>query len=121
MLYTNLVLHDKVGVFLHKCSVAATNMTISGVEVKEEGNTPVIKWQSPVFPPYLYKFQVTCTYACAHSPYLAKEMSQGPSHTRFKVRDVAPGSLCVLKLWALYNPASLDEGLTIHFRTKAAS
>ena len=58
------------------------------------------------------------TYSCeVHSqerPYIAEKIEYlSPSINSFNVFNLLPGSVCFFTLFAVYNPASIDPGITI--------
>ena len=80
-----------------------------------------VSWTSPEFKPYFYQLTTSCKLTCdARTYYLTEVMID--SHVSVRtVPNLLPASTCIIKLIAIYNPASLDPGITLSASTLCAS
>ena len=55
----------------------------------------------------------TCKYDCENGQiYLVNETILAPKETSFTLTGLVPGSECEFTLKAVYNPASIDKGIS---------
>ena len=58
----------------------------------------------------------TCKYNCINSQiYFVNQTVLSPDETSFTFTGLAPGSQCDFTLKAVYNPASIDNGLSVTY------
>ena len=64
----------------------------------------------------------TCKYDCIDGQiYLSNKTVLAPNETSFTFTGLAPGSQCDFTLKAVYNPASIDDGITVTYMVLPAS
>ena len=72
-----------------------------------------LQWPTPNFHPFSYYQTISCNLWPGRIPYLHIDIIMESNATSSLVKSVKPGSKCVIKFRAVYNFASLDEGITI--------
>lgn len=80
-----------------------------------------ISWTKPEFIPYFYGITQSCHLLCADKMYTVESMNIKNSLTELDFNDLLPGSNCIIKLTAFYNPASIDPGVTVTATTESES
>ena len=75
-------------------------------------------WMRPLYNPEKFKF----TYSCIIEPKGFSYTTEGErilssNSTSARVSGLRPQTVCKLKLIAVYNPASIDPGITVTART----
>lgn len=76
-----------------------------------------VEWEIPKFLPSWYQLKGWCSYdACRNARYTlpVQKLSSEKSSATVPVR---PGSHCQITLIAVYNTASIDQGITRHVAT----
>ena len=64
----------------------------------------------------------TCKYACEIGGiYLVNKTALAPNETSFILAGLVPGSQCKFTLKAVYNPASIDRGISVTYTVLPAS
>ena len=81
----------------------------------------VIIWTRPEFQPYLYKQKTSCKLLCDHRTYYLNEALLNGAETMTTLHALRPGSVCLIKHKAVYNPASIDSGITLTAHTHYSS
>ena len=76
-----------------------------------------LSWQEPEFFPDHYQFITNCRLFCARTDYRYIDIPIPRTETTLRVIDLSPGSVCRVNLKAVYNPASIDAGLTETLQT----
>ena len=71
-----------------------------------------ITWSQPKILPSSYRVHIGCWLVHVHIEYVREELEASPLSTMFIVDQLLPGSRCVITLLAIYNPASIDDGIT---------
>ena len=89
----------------------ATALMIKGYRVDTTYDTVTLSWDMPKYLPQLYKWDVSCTLLCGNTAYNTKSVTVGSLETKDYITNLLPGSRCAINFRAVYNPASLDEGL----------
>ena len=80
------------------------------------------RWKQILHPAMRLEIAATCKYACEGGRiYLAKKIFLARIETSFTLTDLAPGSLCEFTLKAVYNPASIDKGISVTSKVLPAS
>ena len=79
-----------------------------------------LNWTHPRFQPERYELSYVCTMKliCTSShetnrSITTKTQNLSSDITSVRITDIHPGSICMIFLFALYNPASIDFGITI--------
>ena len=87
-----------------------------------------LAWESPPHQPARYELTYLCiiTSTCLRKSDLVvfpdtRFLKLSSESTFISISDLRPDSLCVLKLLAFYNSASIDPGMVITFKTLAAN
>ena len=80
-------------------------------------NHILIIWTSPCFLPDYYRHIISCSLLCDPATYhLLEEVSN--KHTNSTaIIGIRPGSTCLFKHIAVYNPASIDPGIGLSAHT----
>ena len=104
--------------FLH-CT--ATRLTTTFQKVVRKVNQLVVPWTYPQFQPYFYKQVTSCNLLCDNKTYYINEAMLTGAGTQIKLYGLRPGSVCLIKLLAVYNPASIDPGLQMFAYTLYSS
>ena len=76
-----------------------------------------LSWQKPEFVPDHYQFIVHCQLFCAQTGYYHNDVPLPQIETSLRLCYLRPGSVCQVTVKAVYNPASIDPGLTETVRT----
>ena len=71
-----------------------------------------IFWSPPSIPPMTYRINVACRLLCNNMEYNRAKVNRRPYLTTQNVDNLLPGSACTFTLLAVYNPASIDSGIT---------
>ena len=72
-------------------------------------------WSELYFPALKLEITATCKYECNGAIYLVNKTVLPPNVTSFTFTGLAPGSECDFTLKAVYNPASIDEGISVTY------
>lgn len=95
---------------------------ISNIVAVPEIDRIMLTWTEPRFFPRNYKIATSCMYPCADTAYITDKGTKAISIARkFHINNLRPGSDCTIRFTAVYNPASLDEGIIITASTLAQS
>ena len=73
------------------------------------------RWNELYFPALKLEITATCKYECNGVIYLVNKTVLPPNATSFTFTGLAPGSECDFTLKAVYNPASIDEGISVTY------
>ena len=76
-----------------------------------------ISWTPPEFNPYYYQLKTSCRLQCDNQAYHLTEVTMGSFATSTLITSLRPRSVCLIKLVAVYNPASIDPGMGLSART----
>ena len=98
----------------------ATKSMIPSHSVTSGTNYIKLKWTLPRFQPERYQLIYVCTMKSTSAPsqetnhsIITKTQNLTSSTTLFKLFGLRPSSICILTLLAVYNPASIDKGISI--------
>ena len=91
--------------------MTAFHEIISGV------NNLMIYWTRPQFPPIEYKQIISCKLLCDHRTYYLAEAILDGTVCSSNTLVLKPGSVCLINLIAVYNPASIDPGVGLSAHT----
>ena len=94
---------------------------ISFDSVNKDTDFIQVIWTAPVYLPYWYQQTTSCRFLCRQETYYLTEVLIDSSQTSNLAYGLRPGSVCLIKLIAFYNPASIDPGIVLHSRTLYAS
>ena len=95
-------------------------MTTFNTVIHEEKQT-LISWTSPSFLPDHYVHIVSCKLLCDPTTYYLTEIVTNKLINSTMVYGVHPGSICLVRHLAVYNPASIDPGIGLCTRTPYSS
>ena len=90
-------------------------------KVKASENQLEISWTSPSFQPDHYIQTTSCKLLCDHSTYYLTETIANRKDTSSTIHALLPGSVCLIKHVAMYNPASIDPGIGLSVHTLYSS
>ena len=105
---------------VHIC-VVATTLMIRNVSVTAEDDFIHITWSAAKLRPASYQVNVTCCLIHTETEYMQVMLGVSSFDTMLTVDKLFSGSLCVLTLRAIYNPASIDHGITRTISTTNSS
>lgn len=71
-----------------------------------------MQWRTKDVLPYSYKMLMLCRLLCANESYTLIKVRVDASVNQINFANLLPGSHCTIRLHAVFNPASLDPGLT---------
>ena len=92
--------------------LTATRLMIKNVSAKAGTNYIEIVWSAPKLLPLSYLINVTCRLLYDGKEYINKVWEITPLDTILTIGKLYPGSQCLYNLLAIYNPASIDDGIT---------
>ena len=93
---------------------AATSIMIQNYTYSPGLQYVQLMWNRPVYDPEIYMLYYSCTYHTGEYYYFnKKEEIQNSATTSATVFQLHPRSTCFMTIFAVYNPASNDQGLTI--------
>ena len=105
--------------YFNSFCLATINM-IRSHSVTSGTNYIKLKWTQPRFQPERYQLKYVCTMKSTCVPshdtnhsIMTKTQNLTSNTTLFTISDLHPTSICILTLLAIYNPASIDKGITI--------
>ena len=83
-------------------------------EFKRFDNSIQIRWKKICVTAMRLEIVATCKYDCENGQiYLVNKTVLAPSETSFTLTGLVPGSQCQFTLKAVYNPASMDKGISL--------
>ena len=91
----------------------ATHLMIKNITCYAYFKSIRLKWSPPTFPPYFYLQTITCKLRFHNHPYVQTTLTLERYATSSGIGFLKPKSHCLIKLTAVYNPASLDPGIYI--------
>ena len=86
-------------------------------KVFNEENQILIHWTSPRFLPDYYLHIVSCNLLCDPATYYLFEKVSNKQSNSTAINGIHPGSTCLFKHIAVYNPASIDPGIGLFAHT----
>ena len=97
----------------------ATRRMIRSHSVTSGPNYVQLNWTRPNFQPGRYQLKYVCTLKPTCTPgrdvnnyVLTKAQNLTSNATSVTIHNLCPNSICILFLLAVYNPASIDSGIT---------
>ena len=99
----------------------ATKLTTVFSEQVVTVNQIVTIWTNPEFQPYLHKQTTSCKLLCDNRTYYINEALLNGKQTLTTLYALRPGSVCLIKHIAVFNPASIDSGITLTAHTHYSS
>ena len=102
-------------------STLATSLMVENVSAIAGTDYIDIVWMAPRLRPMLYKTLVMCWMVSNGVIYKYKTYKANSEDTTIRVNDLYQGSRCAYTLFAVYNPASKDDGITNKVLTLIAS
>lgn len=98
----------------------ATSQMIRFLQPNIESMYIELKWSIPNFFPSSYTLTYTCCLTSNQTMYMYTTAKVENIHScvhMVNLTDLQPGSTCICTLLAIYNPASIDKGITYTFTT----
>ena len=95
-----------------KNSIIATTLMIKNISTTAGEKFIHISWSTPKFLPMSYRIRVSCLQLWNGIEYRCTTLNATQFDTFHTVTQLAPSSKCVFTLFAIYNPASIDRGIT---------
>ena len=100
----------------------ATSLVTHFQAFKRLNNSIQACWRKTVFPAMKLEILATCKYDCENGRiYLVNKTVLAPKETSFTFTGLVPGSQCEFTLKAVYNPASMDNGINVTYMVLPAS
>ena len=90
---------------------------IKDIKVQISQTSIEVSWTRPKYVPYYYKEKTACFHARNDQLYKIDNAIYGKDTVLFRRTQLDPNSECVVTVRAVYNNASLDEGLDLHVYT----
>ena len=90
---------------------------IKKISTAAGANFVYINWSQPIFLPESYLMKFNCWRMPTETEYVCLNLEILPFHTMLTVEELFPGSRCVFTLYSIYNPASIDDGITLGVST----
>ena len=73
-----------------------------------------VKWKIPKYLPQRYRLRYSCKLSMQGNHYVQATIEIITYNSKgLKISGLSPQSTCVLTVFAIYNPASIDPGITI--------
>ena len=99
-----------------------TSLVTEFKDFKRFNNSIQACWKKTVYPAMRLEIVVTCKYNCENGQkYRVNKSFLAPDETSFTLADLVPGSQCKFTLKAVYNPASMDKGISVTYLVLPAS
>ena len=102
----------------------ATKQMIRSHSVASGPDYVNLNWSRPNFQPERYQLMHVCTLKPTCTPghglnnyVMTKTQNLTPNTSSVTIPNLRPSSICILFLLAVYNPASIDSGITILGKT----
>ena len=103
---------------IHVIPHTATEMMIKEFTIKANSYSFFVSWTRPQHLPKEYQYKVACRLWCMEKQYFNSLTQYLPSDSvEFLMQNLTPGSICTFKLLAVYNPASIDDGISTTINT----
>ena len=80
-------------------------------EVTSGANQLEVSWTLPTYSPYYYMQTASCKLLCDEGTYYLREALIPRQQLSNDINALKPGSVCLIKQLAIYNPASIDPGI----------
>ena len=90
-------------------------------KVNSEAKQLVVSWTIPTDFPYYYMQTASCKLLCDEGTYYLTEAMVNGQECSNIFDDLKPGSVCLIKQLAIYNPASTDPGIGLVAHTLQSS
>ena len=100
---------------------SATKLMTTYTKVISEANHLVVSWTIPTDFPYYYKQTASCKLLCDEGTYYLTEAMVNGQECSNIIDALKPGSVCLIKQLAIYNPATIDPGIGLVARTLHSS
>lgn len=94
--------------------LTATALMVANVTLTGLSHGVLIQWSRPYanVSPMLYRIKYSCKLLCDNIPYKFNTLLRSSKESNSSLVDLLPGSGCVITFHAIYNPATLDTGLS---------
>ena len=103
---------------IHVIPYTATKMMIKNLEISVDPYSFFVSWTRPQYLPKEYQYEVSCREWGEEKWYFNPSTQYHPSDTvNVLIQNLTSGSICTFKLMAVYNPASIDDGISTIIQT----
>lgn len=119
VIFWRIIIHDVK--LVDRICVTATTLMIRNVSVTADDDFIHITWSVPKFLPASYQVNVSCRLTHTETEYMQVMLALSPFDKMLTVDKLFPESDCVFTLLAIYNPASIDDGITGNISTRNTS
>ena len=100
----------------------ATSLVTQFKEFKRFNNSIQARWKETVLLAIRMEIVATCKYDCENGQlYLVNKTVLAPNETSFTLTGLVPGSECEFTLRVVFNPASIDKGISVTYMVLPAS
>ena len=102
----------------HNASVTAATSLMTQFEKVHRSQTSIeVSWRKFLFAPQLISVNFMCRHIINDTLYLDKTLFLHPNETSFMLQGILPATECCFVLKAVYNPASIDNGIRTTCKT----
>ena len=97
--------------FMHLFRGVATTLMIKNVSTTAGADFIQMIWSKPKIAPDSYRVNIACWLMHTKTIYVRVTVEASPLDKMLTIDKLIPGSRCVITLHAIYNPASIDDGI----------
>ena len=104
--------------FFSTCTATKIMLTMEQIDIDDRSVT--LGWTVDRFRPETFRLKIICKYMCSDAEqhiYKDKVLLFNSQTEGCTVNELAPGSRCIVRFHAVYNPATLDDGVFFMFTT----
>ena len=101
--------------------LAATSKMTEFQEFRRFNNSIQVRWKEPEYRPTLYELALVCKYDYNDQINLMDKFTLLPQETTLTLTGLPASSECTFTLKAVYNPASIDAGISVSYSTLSPS
>ena len=100
---------------------AATSRMTKFVYSNQSNTSIIVGWKEPEIAPEQFTVNARCKHLFNNETYLTSEAFVPANETSFMLNDLVPETQCDFNLKAVYNPASIDNGICASVNTLPSS
>ena len=102
----------------HNTFVTAATSRMTRFDKHNRSQTSIeVTWQRFAIPPKLIAVKFNCRHIINTTLFMKKVIFLHPNQTSLKLNGIIPGTECHFILKAVYNPASIDNGIRTSCKT----
>ena len=102
----------------HNTFVTAATSRMTEFDKFHRSQTSIeVTWRRLVIPPKWIALKFNCRHIINTTLFIEKKILLHPNRTSLKLNDIIPGTECHFVLNAVYNPASIDNGIRTSCKT----